>query len=95
MSRAGQPIKSHPLREAIDTQIRYESLVPEIASLYEEREAAVFARYNWTEWRSLDWRDRSAAMAHYRTHRLIELHQNDVIAREMDRKAKKTSQGAG
>ena len=94
MTRAGQPIQEHPLREAIDTQIRYESLAPGLVPLYEEREAAIFAHYNWTEWRLLDWDQQAAAVGHYRIHRQVEMHQNDVIAHEMRKKVPKGPPGA-
>ena len=88
MTRAGVPIAQHPLSEALNTGIVYGVLVPGVASQYEEREAAVFSHYNWTHWRELDWRDRAEAMAHFRLHRMVELHQNDVVAREVKRRSK-------
>jgi len=63
--------------------------MPGLVPLYEEREASVFAHYNWTEWTSLHWRERAAVVAHYRTHRQIELHHSDVVARETRRRAPK------
>ncbi len=94
MTRARLPIQEHPLSEAIDTQIRYGVLAPGLVPIFEEREAAIFAHYNWTEWRLLDWHEQAAVVGHYRTHRQVEMHQNDVIAHEMRRKVPKPPQGA-
>ncbi len=70
----------------VDTGIRYESLVPELVPDFEQREAAVFCRYNWGEWQRLDWQGRASSIAHFRLHNLVELHKNDAIARDIKRK---------
>ncbi len=89
------PIEEYPLSSALDTGIRYETLIPGLVPLYEEREAAVFTHYNRTNWLELDSTERATSVAHYRLHRLIELHNNDAIADEMRRRGPKGSKGKG
>lgn len=58
----------------------------------EERDAAVFGLFNRTEWACLGWEEKAATVAHYRIHRLIELHQNDAVSKAIEQK---TKQGQG
>lgn len=60
-------------------------LVPEI----ESREACLFNGYKWREWLALERLDRAAGIAHYRTHRLIEMHGEDAVSRETEERAKR------
>ncbi len=55
---------------------------------YEEREAARFGLYNWTEWRLLNNDDKAMAVAHYRINGMISLHQQDAVNNEMERRDK-------
>lgn len=45
-------------------------MVPE----YEEREAALFGLFNWTQWSALLHEERVQGVAHYRLHNLIDGH---------------------
>lgn len=74
------------------TGIRYHSLLPELVSLVEEREAAIFCLYNWREWQGLTWEEQAEGVAHFRIHRAIELHQNEAVAREIKRQTTKRGQ---
>lgn len=53
-------------------------MVPEL----EEREAAVYTLVPWERWAELHWWDRSCAVAHYRTHLLIDMHMYDAQKQE-------------
>lgn len=59
-------------------------LVPEL----EERESALFCGYKWKEWLALERIERAANIAHYRMHRLIEMHGEDAVSRESERRAR-------
>jgi hypothetical protein len=86
--RHGEPIDDVPVRQTVNTGIAIQSnngFVPE----YEEREAAVFALIPWSEWDSLSWYERAAAVAHYRMHQTIETHVNDAVESERRRKERK------
>lgn len=78
------PLRQVSLRHQIDAKISVESddiqygLVPE----FEEREAAIFAVCPWHIWIDLPWEDRSAAVAHYRLHLLVEAHVNEAAQSE-------------
>jgi len=67
-----------------------EGVVPEL----EEREAAVFCGYTWKEWLGFDLLDlegryqRSAGIAHYRLHHIIQQHTDDAINDEISRQSK-------
>lgn len=67
--------------------MRYAPLVAELVAEMEERDAAVFAQYDWERWTSLTWHARAKAIAHFRLHHLIDLHRNDAAAREMKNRA--------
>jgi len=49
-------------------------LVPEI----EEREAALFNGYSWRSWAELSYGEKRDGVAHFRLHRLIEMHKQDA-----------------
>lgn len=81
------PIMEHPLSEAVETGVRYAPLVVGLVAEMEERDAAVFAQYDWDRWIGLSWEARAKAIAHFRLHHLIDLHRNDAAAREMKNRA--------
>lgn len=64
-------------------------LVPE----YEEREAARFANEPWSGWYELPREERVNVVAHYRAHRLIELHIGDAQAAETKRRTAQPPKG--
>ena len=88
VSRNGLPIMEHPTQMAIDSGIKYRALVAGMVPEIEERDASVFANYNWTDWRNLDWFERAKAVAHHRTHKLVQLHNNDAVSAELERRSK-------
>lgn len=78
----------HPLRESINTGIRIDSNVPGFVPEYEEREAARFGLYSWTQWQALNVTERANSVAHFRMNKLITLHQEDAVGTEMERRRK-------
>lgn len=62
-------------------------VVPE----YEEREAARFGLYRWTDWIRLSLKERVQGIAHYRMHALIELHSGDAHAEHAERESQQRS----
>lgn len=88
MTRNGEPLEALALRDAIVTGIEYDAVLPGLVPLYEEREAAVFGHYRWTDWQALAPEERAAAVAHFRLHRLVEMHSSDAVSRAMERRAR-------
>lgn len=69
----------------LETGIAYNRLLPNLVPEIEEREAAIFNGYTWTEWNALPYWERIDGVAFARTHRLIELHKGDAEAQAMER----------
>jgi hypothetical protein len=72
------PLTRLTIKQTLNLEIAFETpagLVPE----YECREACVYLGYRWPEWEQLHWFERANAVAHYRTHALIEAHINDEM----------------
>lgn len=86
MTRHETPILEYPLARRVNTGISIQAM-PGVVPEYEEREAAVFAHYNWSDWCSLDWTERANAVAHYRLHSLIESHVNEAVERAQKRQS--------
>ena len=61
----------------------YGGSLPGLVPEFEEREAAVFCHFNWSEWRLLHWWERARNVAHFRLHNLVNLHKNDAVARKI------------
>lgn len=59
-------------------------LVPEV----EERDAARFNGYSWKEWSGLLYEDHVEGVAYFRLRRLIDMHEEDSVAREVERRTK-------
>ncbi len=55
----------------------------------EEREAARFNGYTWREWERLTRRERVDGVAYYRLAKLIDMHKDDAVSKEMDRRMKR------
>lgn len=87
VTRNGQPIELVSVRDVVDTGIEYESVMPGMVPLFEEREAAIYCRYNWSEWRALDFEERAYAVAQYRMHTIVAQHQHDAVSTAMDRRS--------
>lgn len=86
VTRNGEAIETLPVRDTVTTGIDYASLLPGLVPLYEEREAAVYGHYRWRDWQNLPAEERAAAVAHFRLHRLIDLHQHDALNTAMERR---------
>lgn len=85
MEKNGELIQRAALRRVITTGIEFRRLLPELVPLYEEREAAIFSHYNFTEWQALDYSEKAMAVAHYRLSRLVSIHEEDAKQRAIDR----------
>lgn len=57
-------------------------MVPE----YEEREAARFSGYTWTEWETSTHLEHVHAIAYYRAHIMIENHVQHAVNKAIERK---------
>lgn len=82
------PITEYQLARRVNTGIEIKSpsgVVPE----YEEREAAIFAHYNWTQWVELTWQERAQIVAHYRLHLLIQGHVDEAVGKAQERLMKR------
>ena len=88
MTRNGQAIEAHPLRDTVDAGIEFEPLLPGLVPLYEEREAAAAAGYRWADWQSLTVEERAAAVAFVRLRRLVALHQGDAMNQAIERRSR-------
>lgn len=86
MLRNNQPIQQHSLSESVQTGIIYAEIFPGLVSPMEEREASIAAHYNWAEWVGLEWQERATVVAQYRTARLVKLHVEDAMHRELKRR---------
>ena len=77
----------------VATGIEYRTRLPGLVPEFEEREAARFGHYTWVAWQQLTYEDRAFGVAHYRTHILVELHQNDAQSKELERRQRNAQQG--
>jgi hypothetical protein len=73
VTRKGIPITEYQLPKIIDPEIAVATEYGFVSEL-EEREAAVYVLYTWSDWQQLDWRDRAAAIAQHRLKNLIDSH---------------------
>lgn len=89
MTRQGKPIQNLRIKHSVTTGILIGTQFAGTIPAYEEREAARFGLFNWTEWRLLNTDDKAMAVAHYRVHSMITLHQQDAVNDEMERRNKK------
>ncbi len=82
------------LKNAVPTGIDHEPILPELVPLYQEREAAKFSLYNWTDWRNLSPTERGLAVAHYRISHVIGLHQQDAVDHHVEVRKRKQQAGS-
>ena len=87
MERHGEPITAYPLR-TIDTGITYGSVFPELIPEIEEREAARFNGYSWSQWQGLVRGEKVSGVAYCRIRRAIDMNRDDAQEKYMKRKAK-------
>ncbi len=62
--------------------------MPGFVPEYEEREAARFGLYSWTQWQFLNTNEKASIIAQRRMSNLISLHQDDAVHIEMERRQK-------
>ncbi len=65
--------------------------MPGFVPEYEEREAARFGLYNWTQWQFLNTDEKASIIAQRRMSNLIRLHQDDAVHIEMERRSKRAN----
>ena len=63
--------------------------------LYEELEAAKHSLINPQTWTELHYSERALAVAHYRTHLLVEQHLADAAEQERERERRKQNRRGG
>ena len=76
-------ISSLGLQGTIRTGISFSRLLPSLVPVYEEREAARFGNYNWSQWGVLDNTEKALGIAHYRLYQLIELNKSDAVHKDI------------
>src|SRR3990167_7749890 len=88
VEKMGEPIQSQQLRNTVQTGITYRrpsaGLVPEV----EERGSARFNGYTRKEWSGLPYEDRVDGIAYYRLRKLIEMHEEETVSREINRRSR-------
>lgn len=89
MTRLGRPLQTLGIKHSVETGIRIGTQFVGTIPAYEEREVARFGLYNWAEWRVLDNDEKAMAVAHYRVHNMIALHQQDAVNDELERRNRK------
>lgn len=89
--RNGEPIAAVPLRNNVRTGIETWDVREELGMIseFEEREASVFVGSPWTEWLTIDPRERAASVAHYRMHNVITAHAHDAVIRHDELRRKR------
>lgn len=78
-------LRNCPLPLKFSAEITMDTILGLVSEL-EEREAAVYVLLPWPAYTALPWHERAAAIAHYRTHILIEAHMHDASEREERKK---------
>lgn len=95
MWRQGEDLTRLAVRDTISTGLAYEPLIPGLVSSFEERDAARYNLYNWTDWRALEHSERALCVAYYRMSHLVELHRNDAINTETVKRHKAAERKGG
>lgn len=68
--------------------MRYNALIPGLVPEVEERDAARFNGYTWSDWRKLAYDERVTGVAYYRLSRLVDMHREEAVSSEMKRRAR-------
>jgi len=89
VEREGEPITEYPLKHSLNTGISYHPEMPGIVAEIEEREAARFSGYTWSEWKKLPRLDRVDNLAYFRLRRTMDHHQQEAAEQETERRAKR------
>jgi hypothetical protein len=69
----------------VSTGIRYANQVRGIVPDFEEYDAMIMAGYNTIEWKELNYMEKADAVAYMRLKKLIELHSNDAVQRNIEK----------
>ena len=62
-----------------------------IISEVEDRDSSRFNGYSWREWQTLSYQDRVDGVAYYRLRRLIDMHEEDAVSSEVERRSRRSS----
>lgn len=82
------PIMEVRPKSAITTGVMYPGNAFGLMTEIEEREAAKFNGYNWTEWQKLDTAEKVMAMAFMVVEHQIEMLSNDALEDETKKRMK-------
>jgi hypothetical protein len=74
-----KPITQIRVHREIPIDIRYQAFHSLIVSEYEAREAAVYGKYNWTQFQELTLEDKVLAVAHYRMNGIIKSNVDEIV----------------
>lgn len=75
-------------RDSISLPIEYIGNIWGLITQLEEREAARFNNYSWSEWQALPYGEKVMAVAFTQVQHQIELLSNDAVQDEIRRKTK-------
>ncbi len=70
-------------------------MIPKTVSEFEEREAARFNGYNWSQWIELPRSERLNAVAYVRVSELVDRHRADAQRRASENAKPPAAKGAG
>lgn len=78
VTREGLPITDLPVPQTVQTGILITAPLAGLVSELDEREAARFGHYTWTEWQKIPHQIRVRGIAHHMMQTLIEAHVQDA-----------------
>ncbi len=93
MTKDEEWIWEAPVRNAIETGIEYESMLPGCVPEFEEREAAVYCHYTPRQFRRLDVWERACCVAQYRLRRMVDNQVEAAIGEAVKRMAQQRGKG--
>lgn len=88
MTRRGEPIENVRLTGGVDPQIGYSASFAE----WEAAHAANLNLYDWFSDKYPRW-FKARVLAWYKLHTLIEMHKQDALAKDIDRKSNANKRG--
>lgn len=60
-----------------------------LISEVEDRDSARFNGYSWHDWQLQTYQDRVDGVAYYRLRRLIDMHEEDAVSSEVERRSRR------
>ena len=78
-----------PPDKAVTTGVSTAPLLPGFVPVFEEHEARLAAGYHLPEWEALEPAQRVLEMAHFRARRLVHMHEEDAVARAIEKRGKR------